>query len=166
MWPRSVPRVFDMMQVYFPASAGPASTTIRSWLAAAKKWRSVSTRGPSSLVQLRRGAGLPPAIHWSTAVSPRATVRSSSGRMKDGVSEREEDSLIFDLIRIIPAAVVSDGSVLGHKFFILRIRKSYWLYTNAHLKSDLRLIFIKKCTLTVDSEATRSQIQVFPKEMV
>ena len=78
------------MQVYFPTSAGPASTMMSSWLAAAKKWRSVSTRGPSSLVQLRRGAGLPPAIHWSTAVSPRATVLSSSGRMKDGVSGGEQ----------------------------------------------------------------------------
>lgn len=89
MCPRSVPRVLDIMQVYFPASSSPASTMIRSWLAAAKKCRSVTSSGPSSLVQLRRGAGLPPAMHCSTAVSPRATVLSSRGLMNDGVSTRK-----------------------------------------------------------------------------
>lgn len=75
-----------MIQVYFPASSSPASTMMRSWLAAAKKCRSVTSSGPSSLVQLRRGAGLPPAMHCNTAVSPRVTVLSSRGLINEGVS--------------------------------------------------------------------------------
>lgn len=60
-------------------------------MAAAKKCRSVTVRGPSSLVQLRRGAGLPPAMHCRTAVSPRVTVLSSRGLMKEGVSVAIEE---------------------------------------------------------------------------
>lgn len=86
--PLSVPSALDISQVYFPASASAASTIMRSWLAAAKKWRSVTTSGLSSLVQFSRGGGLPPAMHWRTAVSPFATVQSKRDRKKRGVSKR------------------------------------------------------------------------------
>lgn len=86
-WPRSVPRVLDISHVYFPASLTSESTMISSWLPAAKKCLSVTTKGLSSLVQFSLGGGLPPAMHCRTAVSPLVTVRSNRGRKNDGVSE-------------------------------------------------------------------------------
>lgn len=86
-WPLSVPRVLDISHVYFPASLTSESTMISSWLPAAKKCLSVTTKGLSSLVQFNLGGGLPPAMHCRTAVSPLVTVRSNRGRKNDGVSE-------------------------------------------------------------------------------
>lgn len=85
--PLSVPRILDISQVYFPASAKSVSTKIRSWFPAAKKCLSVTTNGQSSFVQFTFGVGFPPAIHCRTVVSPFDTVRSTSGRRNDGVSE-------------------------------------------------------------------------------
>lgn len=89
MLPLSVPRVLDISQVYFPASSKSASTMISNWFPAAKKCLSVTTKVLSSLVQLSRGGGLPPAMHCKTAVSPLVTVRSNNGRKNEGVSEKK-----------------------------------------------------------------------------
>lgn len=98
-WPLSVPRVLDISHVYFPASLTSESTMISSWLPAAKKCLSVTTKGLSSLVQFNLGGGLPPAMHCRTAVSPLVTVRSNSGRKNDGVSEMT--SYVFYLLNEI-----------------------------------------------------------------
>lgn len=97
--PLSVPSVLDISQVYVPSSASVVSTMISSWLAAAKKWRSVTTSGLSSLVQLSLGAGLPPAMHCKTAVSPLATVRSTRGRRNDGVSVKKGKCSLFNVYK-------------------------------------------------------------------